>query len=81
MQCVRSQWDHETIARHNDEIAKVWEDFDAGRPERVPIVWNFNRRFHLLTPWLNDQGYSFRDYFEDPAVQWSVQLSLQKWVR
>ncbi|UCH33596.1 MAG: hypothetical protein JSV65_13630, partial [Armatimonadota bacterium] len=32
-------------------------------------------------PWLNEQGYSFQQFFDDPAIQWEVQLALQKWVR
>ncbi|NIM04711.1 MAG: hypothetical protein GTO55_02120 [Armatimonadetes bacterium] len=62
-------------------VAKLWDDFKAGRPERVPVMFNLASRFYLLTPWLNDQGYSFQQYFEDPAVQWEVQLALKKWIR
>jgi len=87
------------FARHNEETRQLWRDFDAGRPARVPVVFNFSRRFYLLTPWLNRQvprrarpagmaaalgrlaSYSFRRFFEDPAVQWEVQLALQEWVR
>jgi len=76
-----ARWDERTIAEHNEEVAKLWRDFEAGRPERVPVVWNFNTRFYLLTPWLNHQGYSFKDYFENPAVQWEVQLAVRKWIR
>lgn len=76
-----ARWDADAIARHNQEVAKLWEGFGAGAPARVPVVWNFSRRFYLLTPWLNQQRHSFRAYFENPAVQWQVQLAFQKWVR
>lgn len=69
------------LKQHNAEVAQLWRDFNDGKPARVPCVFNFSRRFYLLTPWLNRQGYSFRRYFEDPAVQWEVQLGLQQWVR
>lgn len=78
---AQPRWDAATIARHNAEVAQLWEDFAAGTPARVPVVFNFSRRFYLLTPWLNAPGYSFQDYFERPEVQWEVQLALQRWIR
>ena len=62
-------------------VAKLWRDFDAGKPERLPAIFNIGTRFYLLTPALNPQGYSFKQYFEGPAIQWEVQLSLRKWIR
>jgi hypothetical protein len=81
MNDTEARWDQDTISRHNQEAAKLWRDFEAREPERVPVVWNFSNRFYLLTPWLNTLRYSFQQYFEDPAVQWEVQLSLRKWIR
>jgi uroporphyrinogen-III decarboxylase len=69
------------IEEHNQEVARLWRDFDQGRPARVPCQWNFSKQFWLLTPRLNPRAYSFRQYFEDPAVQWAVQLEFEKWVR
>jgi len=81
MSNTEARWDQDTIARHNQEAEKLWRDFEAREPERVPVVWNFSNRFYLLTPWLNTLRYSFQQYFEDPAVQWEVQLALRKWIR
>ncbi|HHY97456.1 MAG TPA: hypothetical protein GX509_01820 [Firmicutes bacterium] len=69
------------FATHNEEVRRLWEAFDAGRPYRVPVVFNFSRRFWLLTPELNTEGYSFRDYFEDPDIMMKVQLESAKWIR
>src|SRR5512146_1202884 len=74
-------WDEATIAQHNAEVAALWEDFHAGKPARVPVVFNFSNRSYLLTPWLNKEHYTFRDYFEKPEVQWEVQLAMQRWIR
>lgn len=76
-----ARWDARTIAEHNAEVERLWRDFDAGAPERVPVVWNFNTRYYLLDPALNRKGYTFEQYFRDPAVQWEVQLTFRKWVR
>jgi hypothetical protein len=69
------------IARHNQEAAQVWADFDAGRPRRPPCVFNISGQFWMLTPWTNTRGYTFEQYFQDPAVQWQMQLEQQQWVR
>ncbi len=68
-------------ARHNAEVRRIWAAFHRGQPERVPVVFNFSRRFWLLTPKLNSRGYTFRDYFEDPDVMMQVQLESNRWVR
>jgi hypothetical protein len=75
------RWDADTIARHNAEVAQLWESYEQGHPTRVPVLFNFSKRFYLLTPWLNAEGYTFQDYFERPEVQWEVQLATQRWIR
>ncbi|MGC9003079.1 MAG: uroporphyrinogen decarboxylase family protein, partial [bacterium] len=67
--------------KHNQEVQKVWEAFNKGKPFRVPIVFNFNPRFYLLTPWLNEEGYTFEQYIKDPEIMMRVQLKLKKWIR
>jgi uroporphyrinogen-III decarboxylase len=79
--CGPARWDPDTLAQHNAEVKTLWADFEAGCPERVPVAFNLGWRYYLLTPWLNTQGISFQRYFEDPAVQWEVQLTFWKWIR
>ncbi len=67
--------------KHNEEVKRVWEAFNEGRPYRVPIVFNFNPRFYLLTPELNQEGYTFEQYIKDPDVMLEVQLKTRKWIR
>jgi hypothetical protein len=69
------------FARHNQETQQLWRDFDEGKPARVPVVFNFSRRFWLLAPELNERRRTFRQFFEDPAVQWEIQLGMQRWIR
>ncbi len=78
---MAARWDAPTIVRHNEEVAQLWADFEAGTPARVPVEFNFSKRFYLLTSWLNPQGNSFQDFFERPEVQWEVQLATQQWIR
>ena len=69
------------FAAHNEEVRQVWEAFHAGRPTRVPCAYAFNTRYLLLTPELNPEGYTFQQYFEDPDLQWRLQLHRQHWIR
>jgi len=71
----------EDFTLHNEQTRRLWRDFDAGQPARVPVVFNFSRRFYLLTGEINSEGYSFRRFFDEPQTQWEVQLALQRWVR
>jgi uroporphyrinogen-III decarboxylase len=70
-----------SIEEHNLNAAKVWQDFEEGRPSRVPCVFNIGGQFWMLTPRTNTHGYSFEQYFHDPAVQWQAQLAKRKWLR
>jgi uroporphyrinogen-III decarboxylase len=69
------------FAAHNAEVRAVWEAYHAGRPSRVPVSLSGSLRNFLQNPALNDTGYSFRDFFEDPEAQIQCQLRYQRWVR
>jgi len=67
--------------RHNEEQAAVWAAFQADAPTRVPMSIAANPRVLLLDPNLNDTGYSFKDYFENPVAMLEVDLQFQYWYR
>jgi hypothetical protein len=69
------------FSRHNAEQAAVWAAFHAGKPTRVPMSISANPRVLLLDPALNVKGYSFRDYFENPAAMLETELQFQHWFR
>lgn len=69
------------FAKHNDEVSKLWSDYRAGKPARVPVVWGINARFLLLNPALNTQGITFEQYSNDPEVMLDVQLRFWEFVR
>lgn len=66
---------------HNAEVQAVWEAYHAGRPYRVPVSVGGSIRNLLQNPYLNDTGYAFRDFFEDPEAQIQCQLRYQRWMR
>ena len=67
--------------RHNEDVRQVWDSFHKGTPTRVPIQFSMNDRMILQDPELNVWGYTWKQYFEDPAIRWTVQLRFQHWVR
>ncbi|MBC7319118.1 hypothetical protein H5T89_00555 [bacterium] len=69
------------FSAHNSEVNEVWSAYNSGRPIRVPIYFNMNPRMILLNPALNDEGVSFKDYFESPEVMAKIQLKFKEWVR
>lgn len=69
------------FSEHNREVDEVWSAYNSGRPVRVPIYFNMNPRMVLLDPVLNDEGVSFKDYFESPEVMAKIQLKFKEWVR
>jgi uroporphyrinogen-III decarboxylase len=68
-------------ACHNEEVRAVWDAYKAGRPTRAPVQFSMNARMILQNPELNTWGYTWKDYFENPDVRWTVELAFQKWVR
>ncbi|MFH1928118.1 MAG: uroporphyrinogen decarboxylase family protein [Chloroflexota bacterium] len=67
--------------RHNEEVKRGWEAFEAGRPIRVPVLFNFNTRYFILNPAINAEGVSLRDYFNSPDLMFEFQLRSERWLR
>ena len=68
-------------ARHNDEVRRVMEAFDAGKPIRVPLQLNGSITNYFQNPELNTPRYTFEQFFTDPEVQSNAQLNYQYWRR
>ncbi|HQM40104.1 MAG TPA: uroporphyrinogen decarboxylase family protein [Clostridia bacterium] len=54
--------------RHNEEVKKVWETYNAKKPLRMPVILGVNNRIILLDSKLNTKGYTFEQYFHDPVI-------------
>ena len=44
------------IAAHNDEVARVWDAYNSGRPCRVPLTIVGSITNYLLNPEINIHG-------------------------
>lgn len=69
------------FARHNEEVAAVWQAFWEGRPTRVPVSVHGSIRNLIQNPALNTTGFTFEDFFTNPEAQIQCQLAYQAWYR
>ena len=69
------------IARHNEEVRRVWEAYHSGKPIRVPLSITGSITNYFTNPELNVRRFTFRDYFENPEVQIQAQLEYQDYQR
>jgi hypothetical protein len=66
---------------HNEEVARIWQAYNQGRPYRVPVSVIGSITNYLLNPQININRWSFKDFFEDPEIHIQAQLEYQKWQR
>jgi len=69
------------IPAHNEAARALWEAYEQGTPERVPLRLGINGRFILLDPALNPEKVTFYEYTTDPELMLAIQLRFQCWVR
>jgi len=67
--------------RHNADVAALWSAYHAGCPPRVPVSVTGSIRNYVQNPALNEEHYTFEDFFTDPEVQIHCQLRYQRWCR
>jgi uroporphyrinogen-III decarboxylase len=66
---------------HNQQVRRLWDDFNAGRPTRTPAVVGTNTRYFMFHPDANPRGLSFRAYSEDPEAMFHALLQFNRWTR
>jgi len=69
------------FARHNEEVARVWEAYHRREPIRVPVILGVSTRYTLFNTDANPEGYTFEDYFGDADTMFRHQLRHQWWIR
>lgn len=67
--------------KHNEEVKKLWEDYKERKHERVPVIVGGSIRNFFENPYLNKDGYTFYQFYNDPEVHIKCQLLFQKWWR
>lgn len=67
--------------RHNEEVKKVWEAYNAGKPYRVPVTISGSISNLFGNPEVNTTPYTFKDFFQNPQAQIECQLVFQNWWR
>ena len=69
------------IPGDNEAARYLWEAYQKGNPERVPLRYGINPRFILLDPTLNPEKVTFYEYTTNPELMLQIQLRFQCWVR
>ncbi len=69
------------FARHNEEVRRVWESYNAGRPIRVPFGrLTLEPRMWIQDPSLNSEGITWKACFDDPDVMFTTYLTWSHYV-
>jgi hypothetical protein len=64
------------FTRHNEEVQKVWDSYNAGRPIRVPFGrFTLEPRIWLQDSRLNTAGVTWRAFFDDPDQMFRTLLA------
>ena len=67
--------------KHNEMVARLWQEFEQGSPSRVPAVLNVRTRYFVFNKEINQKGYTFKQYYNNPKKMMKLQLEGQKWSR
>jgi len=67
------------FSAHNAEVERVWKAYEERRPYRVPVRFSASITNLLCNPELNEKGWTFRQFFEDPQVQIDARLAFDNW--
>lgn len=69
------------FSEHNLNSEKIWRDFTAGRPSRVPVTIYADSRNWLAEKHLNSGNISLRQYLNDWQTMLETQVKAQEWKR
>ena len=57
---------------------RVWDLYQSGQPERVPVSLRTNDRVYVLDPRFNHEGVGYQDIFNDPVKMFTTQIQWQQ---
>ena len=66
---------------HNAAVDAVWDSYNRGAPQRVPMILGVNCRYILQDRALNPDRIAFYDYFNDPDAMLQVNLRFAWYMR
>jgi Uroporphyrinogen decarboxylase (URO-D) len=67
--------------QHNAEVKQLLHDYCNNTHKRVPIIVNGSISSYFCNPYLNNSGFSFKDFFVNPEAQLKCQLEYQYYKR
>jgi len=67
--------------KHNEEVRKLWEDYRIKKHKRVPVIIGGSIRNFFENPYLNKNGYTFYQFYNNPDIHIRSQFLFHKWWR
>lgn len=67
--------------QHNQEVRALWKAFNEGTPWRVPVTVGISSRFAVFSKKLNPEGWTMKEYCQNPDVMFDLQLRLAEFTR
>ncbi|MCM8821932.1 MAG: hypothetical protein NC831_03860 [Candidatus Omnitrophica bacterium] len=67
--------------KHNEEARRLWDDYKEKKHNRVPVTIGGSIRNFFENPYLNTDGYTFYQFYNDFEIHIRCQLLFQKWWR
>ena len=67
--------------KHNEEVKKVWDSYENGKPIRMPCMIYGNNRVILIDKKLNQNRYTFEQYFNDAQIMTEIYCQFEHMMR
>jgi uroporphyrinogen-III decarboxylase len=67
--------------RHNEEVARLWRDFEQGTNARVPMILGFNSRYFMFNHITNPENVTYEEYSSDAELMVRMQMRFLEFER
>lgn len=67
--------------KHNEKVKKLWEEYAERKHKRVPVIVGGSIRNYFENPYINKDGHTFFQFYNNPDIHIKCQLEFQKWWR
>lgn len=71
----------EDFRKHNEEVARLWSDFEQGRNNRVPMILGFSSRYFMFNNITNPEHITYEEYSNDPELMVRMQMRFAEFER
>lgn len=69
------------FCHHNEEVSRLWSDFNQGINSRVPMILGFSSRYFMFNNITNPEHITYEDYSSDPELMVRMQMRFAEYER